>query len=395
MHPRMRASSSVGVLEPPSLVACACGHEVFERLTKTVTTEDDEVLWCSKCTDRSAFYCGDCGTLYSNRDHESHSTAENGDVCGPCFEEYSVCDRCNEAYVHGRICDDYSWRCDSCASDYEDEISADDEDDEDDDDTCSNGLDGNYRKNPASLFGFLGETSDRLYMGVELETECDRGTRQKCYNHIDAAIGHFTIMKEDGSLHNGLEIVSAPATLEHHRSAWDKLLLKLPSGLSSWSSGRCGIHIHVSRSALTALDIGKLCKFVNFKGNRQLIESVAGRYNAEYCNVTDLERSYDSGAPTTLSIEEMARRCSSKYNALNTSPSETIEFRLFRGTLNKAALMKNIEFVHAACKYVRQVKVDDIGQDSFRVWLAENPSCYPNLVAFLASPSSDKTFAGI
>ena len=69
-------------------------------------------------------------------------------------------------------------------------------------------------------------------------------------------------------------------------------------------------------------------------------------------------------------------------------PNEkTIEFRIFRGTLNWKTYQKNIEFVHSLITWVKNTSLKHI-QDkdsvfSFMEFLTKNQTEYQNLVLFL------------
>ena len=49
---------------------------------------------------------------------------------------------------------------------------------------------------------------------------------------------------------------------------------------------------------------------------------------------------------------------SERYVAINLKNSQTIEIRIFRGTLNFNSFMKNIEFAHALFMYTKENKTD-------------------------------------
>ena len=77
-----------------------------------------------------------------------------------------------------------------------------------------------------------------LYMGVELEVErrnnCPYEIGEMTHNDFyNGKTGQFAIMKSDGSLSNGFEIVTAPATLNAHRENWDTFLNGAQSSTSN------------------------------------------------------------------------------------------------------------------------------------------------------------------
>ena len=124
-----------------------------------------------------------------------------------------------------------------------------------------------------------------IYHGNEkrlLATEIEVERRNDCSSNIaemvSTTMNNFALCKHDGSLNNGFEIVSAPATISALKEGWTKFCeANYSDQLSSWHTGTCGMHIHVDRTSLTPLEIGKLLVFVNGKANSKFMEAIAGR----------------------------------------------------------------------------------------------------------------------
>lgn len=146
-------------------------------------------------------------------------------------------------------------------------------------------------------------------------------------------IGRFTpnefiVTKDDGSLDRGFEIVTAPATLEEQLAHWKPFFARLPSGLRSFSTCTCGLHIHCSRRPLTELTIAKIVCFTNANFNRPFVECIAGRPSGRWANIW----------PKKLSD---ARKINpERYEAVNLQNYDTIEFRIFKGTLKEQSFYK-------------------------------------------------------
>lgn len=123
----------------------------------------------------------------------------------------------------------------------------------------------------------------------------------------------FAILKHDGSIGQGFEIVTAPSTLELHRDNWKPFWSSTPqTTLSGWSSGKCGMHVHITRPS--ALTVGKMLCFLNADDNASLINAVAGRAQSSWAKVspkkvTDWDKSSD------------------RYEALNIQNRKTVEVR--------------------------------------------------------------------
>jgi hypothetical protein len=83
-------------------------------------------------------------------------------------------------------------------------------------------------------------------------------------------------------------------------------------------------------------------------------------------------------------------RCAEKYCAVNFRPADTVEFRLFRGTLKFSTLMATLEVVDAVCRWVKTRTTDQLlrncGEvDGFVAWMgeAERAETYKNALAYV------------
>jgi len=104
------------------------------------------------------------------------------------------------------------------------------------------------------------------------------------------------------------------------------------------------MHVHVSRAPLTYLQIGKILVFVNHPGNKKFIEHIAGRPEEKYCKLHH-KKFVDSLHPEQGDYDERRRV------AVNLQNENTIEFRIFRGTVNPRHIIRNIEFVDAIVSF--------------------------------------------
>ena len=188
------------------------------------------------------------------------------------------------------------------------------------------------------------ELAHKQLIGIDYEDEDDddenhvSSNLQKRADKISEYFKDWAFFKQDGSLQNsGFEIVSIPLTLEEQRKYWsEELFDKLnKKGFVSYDSTvSCGLHFHVSRAGLTYLQIGKVLKFLHNKDNRIFIKKIAQRHSDDYAE-------FRSKKTFGYVNKEFYKN---KYDALNLGHKDTIEFRLFKGTLNHAAFHKNLEF---------------------------------------------------
>ena len=208
-------------------------------------------------------------------------------------------------------------------------------------------------------------------IGVELECECrpDRD-RYAIAEQVKFAFEqitdsrNFVIVKNDSSLSRGFEIVSTTATLSVHNYVWSKFLTLVQNAihnkLSSHDKGAfgllkhlrsfrdfdgrrtCGIHVHLDRTRgeITDLQHRKMDVALNCIENRKLVTTVAQRPRSTYCE-------YD-GTKTMQSSYDNER-----YSPVNAT-RDTLEIRIFNGTLLPNSMLKSIQFADFIRHYSRQ-----------------------------------------
>jgi hypothetical protein len=209
------------------------------------------------------------------------------------------------------------------------------------------------------LKGVKTEIQNPRLFGVECELGfSDQFVREQIAREINDLMGvEFCYMKHDGSInnhgklgdgipHQGFEIVTAPADIEVHRRKWP-ILESYPNykHLRSWDTSTCGMHVHVSKDALSCLQIGRILVFINHPENKKFVQQVAGRGELKWT------RYYDKGLTSSLHPEASGDRDMDRRVAVNLQNPNTVEFRIFRGTINPRHIIRNIEFVDAVCDF--------------------------------------------
>ena len=81
-----------------------------------------------------------------------------------------------------------------------------------------------HNANPLQYMEFLGKPRGGFWYGVEIEFEVnqDYGVEMRGDGILESMSRGFCMLKRDGSLDRGLEIVTAPAPLARHRIEWKK-----------------------------------------------------------------------------------------------------------------------------------------------------------------------------
>lgn len=228
------------------------------------------------------------------------------------------------------------------------------------------------------------------YFGVELEIDGAGEINRNAQEILSIAnVGQVRIYcKHDGSLDDGFEIVTHPMSLAYHQHhmPWDAILSKaVQMGYRSHQANTCGIHVHVSRAAFGPDERSQdaaiariLYFFEKFWDNilifsrrtpRQL-ERWAARYGyKEHPGdiLTYAKKGYGPG----------------RYVCVNLQNTDTIEFRVFRGSLVLNTLMATLQFVDRICSVALALSDEELKGLS---WSAFVIGCtQPELIQYLKS----------
>ena len=192
-------------------------------------------------------------------------------------------------------------------------------------------------------------------------------------SRVTPSVEKFAIAKRDGSLANGIEVVSLPMSLTAHQTYWDQFF----KDVNEWGldcTRTCGMHVHVSRELMTDLQIGKVLQWMHDPKNAKIITIIAGRCPPDkYAN---LKNKY------TI---KHARTMRERYSAFNLTNTHTVEFRIFKGVKDKQRFLVNLEFCAALISFCAscQTSLKNIDAKSFLTFVSSNASMYRNLEAFL------------
>ena len=194
------------------------------------------------------------------------------------------------------------------------------------------------------------------HFGVELEIDnggTDRYNAEKLLNIANADAENLYI-KTDGSLDDGLELVTHPMTLTYrlNEMPWAEILRKAQSmGYLSHAAGTYGLHVHISRLAFGCTyeqqeaAIARLLYFVEkfwaelLRFSRRT-QSQMNRWAAR-CGMK---------LTPTDQMCHAKNSCAGRYTAVNLTNSDTVEIRMFRGTLKLNTLKATLQMVDHLCE---------------------------------------------
>lgn len=409
--------------EYEEVICSHCGCVLVKGVDEIFTSPNEEPM-CEECFETNCFTCEDCGDICWVDDGEWVYNGFGDHVkyiCNSCQQtgEYYICDHCDHlVYEEGCMTDGYTTVCDSCASRYDyhrcercGDIHREDEmreyggdwyclDCVPDEDSSSSKYVKNYGYKPYP--NFLSEQkvlSERnaLFMGVELEI--DKGKRPCACAEELAEIETYDdefYMKHDGSLEDvGIEIVSHPATLSYHlnRFQWKEVFSTAKKfRYKSHDAGTCGLHVHVSRAYLAAdengvtsedreeLNTAKIILFVEKHWDEMVRFSRRDRYQLDRW-----AKCPDSAITPEDEIgnikDKLYNLTDDRYQAVNLCNSSTIEFRLFRGTLNLNTFKATLEFVQLLCDYCKEHNLKEVLDSSWDDLISWRE--YPELATYL------------
>ena len=191
-------------------------------------------------------------------------------------------------------------------------------------------------------------------------------------------------IKSDGSLDDGMELVTYPMSLDYHKTfCWESIMKKAISlGYRSHQTSTCGLHIHVNRDCLGETHeeqdevISRILYFIEHHWNEMLkfsrrteysMNRWAARYGFEKTGREILDKAKKGG--------------NGRYAAVNLMNYATIEFRLFRGTLKYNTLIAALELVNEICDLAIHLTDDGIAKMSWSEFVETIEA--PELIQYL------------
>jgi hypothetical protein len=356
---------------------------IYKKEDLCLTLQKEYV--CKNCSNLYVF-CYDCS--YITKKYSGYST-EYYNICSGrrrLTRGVFLCVNCISNYIRCKECDNlYSKNSDFCSY-------------------CSYYID-DYGYKPCPIFlhtDNIKNNNKQLFLGFELEVDFNKKIEtnlklNKVAKNV-TSMSKILYCKEDGSLNNGFEIVSHPFSFEwwkeHKKDIFNVIKYVRQNNYNSLLTNTCGMHVHMSRSSFSSLDLYKILKLIY--NNRSFMELFSQRakhggfrysrfdlYNEVSKNTYHIEQYIDKNR--NLKIAEVLKRITSSITrdmAINLKNDETVEIRMFKGTLSCNNFSRNIEFCFALLNFVRSVGVNDINIKYFKDFCLKNKKDFPNLFKF-------------
>jgi hypothetical protein len=312
----------------------------------SIFTCDDEYnsvglqIWCIGCIRHDATWCDVCDSYFLGYSYTADDTSDT--FCEQCFENNtSYCEECDTNYANG------------CEYNHEGE---------DDSRTIH---DYSYRPDP--IFHSSEDEQTRLYFGIEVETETRGGDYGDRRNAAEYAANlereSIAYLKSDGSLNCGFEIVTHPLSHSYFMNdagvLWNTIeTLKNNYSMMAWGTKTCGLHIHISRNGFSGGSHQH--RFLQLVyNNKDFYEVLAGRSSSHWAKFDD-NIDPNTGAKSFKHKLDRYSGNSDRYSAVNTNNRQTLEMRIFRGSLNPRFIKSAIDLAHASVEFTRTMNVKEV-----------------------------------
>ena len=238
----------------------------------------------------------------------------------------------------------------------------------------------NYSHRVEESLGFdkRNKSTTEPYLGIEIEYQVDKRKEGRLY--VGDNLYNHSLMKEDGSVRNGFEIVSRPASYAQHMLKYESFLDGLPEWIHPHAS--CGMHVHISRTALSQMGAGKLVEFMNRDDNEKFIQLIAGRKATNYQRAIE---DYDIKKPYKV---DRGDDRADRYNYVNLSNKKTIELRIFASPKNTNEFKVRMQFVKAMIGYCQPAALtgtlkEQTSFSSFITWLENTKKEFKELHTYV------------
>lgn len=295
-------------------------------------------LLCPSCYQDETVPCAHCGERIWLDDNAGDTHTP---LCQSCYDHYYIACVCCGRIIH---MDDAIWG----GEDQEDPYCS----------SCDhqrrqkNRIQSYYYKPDPIFYG----PGPRWY-GVELEIdeagESDTSAQQ-IMETANTCKKDRLYCKHDGSLKDGFELVTHPMSLDYHcrEMPWKEILEEAVSmGYRSHQTTTCGLHVHVDRDAFGCTQeeqdasIARVLYFFE-KHWEELLKF--SRRTQHQLNAWAARYGYKD-QPREI-LDHAKKGChAGRYTCVNLTNSDTIEFRIFRGTLKYNTLIATLQLLDRIC----------------------------------------------
>mgnify|MGYP001133116475 CR=1 FL=1 len=333
-------------MKEETYVCAICGREYLISQRE----EFDGQFLCPRCFAEETVTCHVCGERIWTDDNAGNSDTP---LCERCYDRYYTnCVRCgellhnDEAYYDRDDPDAEEPLCHACYTR-----------------TAGDRAIQDYCYKPEPIFYGDGPR----FFGVELEIDGagEYGSNAKKLLRIANEEEERIYCKHDGSLEEGFEIVTHPMSLTYQlrQMPWEQICKgAVDLGYTSHQAGTCGLHVHVSRLAFGETEeqqdtaIARVLYFFE-KHWEELL-----KFSRRTQHQLDQWASRYGYKEQPMEILDHAKKGyhGGRYTCVNLTNRDTIEFRMFRGTLKYNTLIATLQLVDRICDVAIYLSDDEL-----------------------------------
>lgn len=323
--------------------------------------------------------------LFRLRTDLLHRESDGHYYCESCAENRAECDNC-ESFVPTDWMRDGI--CESCIDDMEES-----------DEPINGGFINNYSWKPPPLFQRTDSETDiynpctnddyqkERFFAFEVEA-ASHESWQDIETDAEALLNasKYLYLKSDCSITpKGFEVVSHPFTFDYLRENIETLINPISvlseRGFKSYNSTCCGMHIHVSKNSIGSLQLYKMLRLIYDYPMFTLAISRRKSMN----NLEEWAGARDCGTRKGKVKKATDKYQGERYNAINLQNPETVEFRIFRGTLKDTSIIMNLEIVKSLLDFTEPgiTSKSMLNPTAWREFVNDNKTEYPNIIGTL------------
>ena len=255
------------------------------------------------------------------------------------------------------------------------------------------GIDSYDYKPDFHLYHLQDESDSDLHLGAEIEID-KGGENHNKSRALTAILGSDSYAMHDGSLSDGFEIATMPASLNYHMNYinyQDAFDAASKLGYRAHDTSTCGLHVHINRrffgSAKATQNIKAAYMTLILERNWNEVVKFSRRdyhHIEEWADKRDLSDDLYSDDTDEDITRKFYDKYDAKYVAVNTQHSNSFEIRIFRGTLRYETYIATLQFVsnlaHIAKECTTLTRAQQITFDDI-----VNYKRHPELINYLAT----------
>ena len=216
---------------------------------------------------------------------------------------------------------------------------------------------------------------EEVHIGWELEVDSDhRVDRERIAGGVKDILGHYICLEHDSSLNFGFEIISQVGTLDYNLSLMPKFKetfeFLIGNEMLSHDAGTCGLHIHLDRKFFGNKEDSSIAKMLYlFEKFRPEIMTFSRRTEDQASSWARSRKQNYGGEAGWIKKAVLDSKgylsYQNRYYAVNLTNADTIELRIFRGTLNVQTFEATLRFATFLAKLCKNTPAVRLAKMSF------------------------------